>query len=62
VVIVGNGLRQFFSLGDAAHSVISVDSRPAHAAAALSVPLVFLYGVHPLVATTRRIVNRDQRC
>jgi ADP-heptose:LPS heptosyltransferase len=46
VVVVGNGLRQFFALCEVAHSVISVDSGPAHAAAALSAPLLVLYGVH----------------
>jgi ADP-heptose:LPS heptosyltransferase len=44
VVVVGNGLREFFALCESAHSMISVDSGPAHAAAALSVPLVVLYG------------------
>lgn len=43
-VVVGNGLRQLFALCEAAHSMISIDSGPAHAAAALSVPLVVLYG------------------
>lgn len=44
MLVVGNGLRQMFALCEAAHSMISVDSGPAHAAAALSVPLVVLYG------------------
>jgi ADP-heptose:LPS heptosyltransferase len=43
-VVAGNGLRQLFALCEAAHSMISIDSGPAHAAAALSVPLVVLYG------------------
>ena len=44
VVVVGHGLRELFALCAAAHSMISVDTGPAHAAAALSVPLVVLYG------------------
>jgi Glycosyltransferase family 9 (heptosyltransferase) len=44
VVVVGTTLRQLYALCDAAGSMISVDSGPAHAAAALSVPLVVLYG------------------
>jgi ADP-heptose:LPS heptosyltransferase len=44
VVVAGNGLREFFALCEAAHSMISVDTGPAHAAAALGVPLVVLYG------------------
>jgi heptosyltransferase-2/heptosyltransferase-3 len=43
-VVAGNGLRQLFALCEAADSMISIDSGPAHAAAALSVPLVVLYG------------------
>lgn len=43
---VGTDLRQLFMLCDAASSMISVDTGPAHVAAALSVPLVVLYGVH----------------
>ena len=34
VAVVGNGLRQLFALYEAAHSMISVDTGPAHAAAA----------------------------
>lgn len=37
-------LRPLFALCEAAHSVISTDSGPAHAAAALGVPLVVIYG------------------
>lgn len=37
-------LRPLFALSERAHSVISVDSGPAHAAAALGAPLVVLYG------------------
>jgi heptosyltransferase-2/heptosyltransferase-3 len=44
VATVGTTLRQLYALCEAASSVISVDSGPAHAAAALSVPLVVLYG------------------
>jgi heptosyltransferase-2/heptosyltransferase-3 len=44
VVVTGHGLRRFFAWCAAAHSMISVDSGPAHAAAALSLPLVVLYG------------------
>ncbi|MBV8145677.1 MAG: glycosyltransferase family 9 protein, partial [Gammaproteobacteria bacterium] len=44
VATVGTTLRQLYALCEAASSVVSVDSGPAHAAAALSVPLVVLYG------------------
>jgi len=44
VVVAGQGLRRMFALCEAAHSMISVDTGPAHAAAALNVPLVVLYG------------------
>jgi len=44
VVVAGIGLRELFALCDTAHSMISVDTGPAHAAAALSLPLVVLYG------------------
>src|SRR5262249_44909592 len=37
-------LRQLFALCESAHSMISVDTGPAHAAAARGVPLVVLYG------------------
>ncbi len=42
--VVGNGLRQLFALYESAHSMVSVDTGPAHAAAAASLPLVVLYG------------------
>jgi ADP-heptose:LPS heptosyltransferase len=42
--VVGTTLRQLYALCDAASSMVSVDTGPAHAAAALSVPLVVLYG------------------
>jgi ADP-heptose:LPS heptosyltransferase len=44
VAVVGTDLQQLFALCEAAHSMISVDTGPAHAAAALSLPLVVLYG------------------
>jgi heptosyltransferase-2/heptosyltransferase-3 len=44
VATVGTTLRQLYALCEAASSVVSVDSGPGHAAAALSVPLVVLYG------------------
>jgi heptosyltransferase-2/heptosyltransferase-3 len=44
VTVVGTTLRQLYALCEAASSMVSVDSGPAHAAAALSVPLVVLYG------------------
>ncbi len=37
-------LRRFFALCEAAHSMISVDTGPAHAAAALGVPMVVMFG------------------
>jgi len=43
-VVVSTTLRQMYALCAAASSMVSVDSGPAHAAAALSVPLVVLYG------------------
>ena len=44
VASAGTTLRQLYALCEAASSVVSVDSGPGHAAAALSVPLVVLYG------------------
>jgi ADP-heptose:LPS heptosyltransferase len=44
VVVVGTTLRRLYALAQAASSMISIDSGPAHAAAALCVPLVVLYG------------------
>ena len=44
VATVGTTLRQLYALCEAASSMVSVDSGPGHAAAALSVPLVVLYG------------------
>ncbi len=39
-------LRALFALCEVAHSMISIDTGPAHAAAALGVPLVVLFGAH----------------
>jgi heptosyltransferase-2/heptosyltransferase-3 len=44
VATVATTLRQLYALCEAATSMVSVDSGPGHAAAALSVPLVVLYG------------------
>ncbi len=44
VVVAGVGLRRLFALCEMAHSMISVDTGPAHAAAALGLPLVVMYG------------------
>ncbi len=44
VVVADPPLRQLFALCELAHSMISVDTGPAHAAAALGVPLVVMYG------------------
>jgi heptosyltransferase-2/heptosyltransferase-3 len=44
VVVYGHGLRPLFALCEAAHSMVSVDTGPAHVAAALSLPLAVLYG------------------
>ena len=43
---VGTTLRQLYALCEVASSVVSVDSGPAHAAAALGAPLVVMYGLH----------------
>ena len=47
VIAAGTGLRRLIALCEIAHSMIAVDSGPAHAAAALGVPLVVLYGTQP---------------
>ncbi len=47
VVVAGVGLRRLFALCEASHSMISVDTGPAHAAAALGLPLVVMYGAGP---------------
>jgi len=44
VAVIGTTLRQLYALCQVASSMVSVDSGPAHAAAALCVPLVVLYG------------------
>lgn len=44
VAVAPCSLRVFFALCEQAHSMISVDTGPAHAAAALGLPLVVLYG------------------
>jgi heptosyltransferase-2/heptosyltransferase-3 len=44
VATVGTTLRQLYAFCEAARSMVSVDAGPGHAAAALSVPLVVLYG------------------
>jgi ADP-heptose:LPS heptosyltransferase len=43
VMVAGETLRELFALCEGAHSMVSVDTGPAHAAAALGVPLVVLY-------------------
>ncbi|MDE2263970.1 MAG: glycosyltransferase family 9 protein [Gammaproteobacteria bacterium] len=40
-------LRQLFALCACSHSMISVDTGPAHAAAAMGLPLVVLFGAEP---------------
>jgi heptosyltransferase-2/heptosyltransferase-3 len=42
--VAGLALRPFFALCGRAHSMISVDTGPAHAAAAIGVPLVVMFG------------------
>jgi heptosyltransferase-2/heptosyltransferase-3 len=44
VVVASVGLRRLFALCEASHSMVSVDTGPAHAAAALGLPLVVMYG------------------
>ena len=44
VEVVGLELRPLFALLEVVHSVISVDTGPAHAAAALGAPVVVLFG------------------
>jgi ADP-heptose:LPS heptosyltransferase len=43
-VVYGTDLRSLFALCEAAHSMVSVDTGPAHVAGALSLPLAVLYG------------------
>ncbi|MGH8209086.1 MAG: glycosyltransferase family 9 protein [Steroidobacteraceae bacterium] len=47
VVVAGVGLRRLFALCEASHSMVSVDTGPAHVAAALGLPLVVMYGAGP---------------
>jgi ADP-heptose:LPS heptosyltransferase len=47
VVVACMGLGPLFAFCEAAHSMISVDSGPAHAAAALGLPLVVMFGAGP---------------
>ena len=44
LVVASVYLRRLFALCEYAHSMISVDTGPAHAAAALGLPLVVMYG------------------
>jgi heptosyltransferase-2/heptosyltransferase-3 len=44
VVAAELGLRQLLGMSESAHSMISVDTGPAHAAAALGLPLVVMFG------------------
>lgn len=44
VVVADVPLRRLFALCERAHSMISIDTGPAHAAAALGLPLVVMYG------------------
>ena len=47
VVVASLRLRQLFALCERAHSMISVDTGPGHAAAALGVPLTVIFGAEP---------------
>lgn len=47
VAVASLPLRPTFALCSVAHSMISIDTGPAHAAAALGVPLVVLFGAMP---------------
>jgi ADP-heptose:LPS heptosyltransferase len=47
VAVASLRLRQLFALCERAHSMISVDTGPGHAAAALGVPLVVIFGAEP---------------
>lgn len=50
-------LQLTFALSSVAHSMISVDTGPGHAAAALGLPLVVLFGVQPPVFWAPRSCN-----
>jgi ADP-heptose:LPS heptosyltransferase len=47
VLVAALPLRELFALCTRAHSMISVDTGPAHAAAALDLPLVVVFGAEP---------------
>jgi heptosyltransferase-2/heptosyltransferase-3 len=47
VVAAELSLRQLLALSESGHSMISVDTGPAHAAAALGLPLVVMFGAEP---------------
>lgn len=47
VAVAETGLRRLFALCEVAHSMISVDAGPAHAAAALGLPVTVMYGAGP---------------
>jgi len=47
VLVAALPLRPFFALCVRAHSMVSVDTGPAHAAAALGLPLVVIFGAEP---------------
>lgn len=47
LAVASGSLRELFALCEVAHSMISVDTGPAHAAAALSLPVVVLFGAQP---------------
>lgn len=47
-------LRRLMALTEVAHSMISVDSGPAHIASAFGCPLVVLYGAEPIATWSRR--------
>jgi ADP-heptose:LPS heptosyltransferase len=47
VAVAETGLRRLFALCEIAHSLISVDAGPAHAAAALGLPVAVMYGAGP---------------
>jgi ADP-heptose:LPS heptosyltransferase len=62
VTSAGTEVRPLFALCEIAHSVISTDSGPAHAAAALGVPLVVLYGTQPSKVWLPRSSNGSPVC
>lgn len=58
LVIATPSLRRLFALCESADAMISVDSGPAHAAAALSLPVLILFGEYP----QQRWLPRAHRC